>query len=101
MGLTNHSLYGGLDSHLHVVSAGNLQDPHRPLKSKEESLACWWVSIVDSILTPPLEELGTGKAAPSSKSKVVGSNPTTSTGTVKEEGPGEGLVLIRVFYSLI
>jgi len=28
---------GGLDSHLHVVSAGNLQDLHRPLKSKEES----------------------------------------------------------------
>src|SRR5271170_4544951 len=32
-----HQSMGGLDSHLHVVSAGNLQDLHRPLKSKEES----------------------------------------------------------------
>ena len=31
---------GGLDSHLHVVFAGNLQDLHRPLKSQEESLMC-------------------------------------------------------------
>ena len=33
---------GGLDSHLHVVSAGNLQDLHRPLKSKRESLTRYW-----------------------------------------------------------
>ena len=37
------------------------------------------------------------KAASSGKSKVVSTNPIVSTGTVKEEGPGESLISIRVF----
>jgi len=36
------TLLGGLDSHLHVVPAGNLQDLHRPLKSREESQIQHW-----------------------------------------------------------
>jgi hypothetical protein len=36
LSMTKNADYCGLDSHLHVVSAGNLQS--RPLRSKEESL---------------------------------------------------------------